>query len=46
MALELFMIGLPIHDMGKSLEFYRDSVWLFLKEAKDRRMSRSRWAVG
>ncbi|MHB8598551.1 MAG: VOC family protein [Ktedonobacteraceae bacterium] len=23
MALELFMIGLPIHDMGKSLEFYR-----------------------
>lgn len=23
MALELFMIGLPTHDMGKSLEFYR-----------------------
>ena len=23
MALELFMIGLPVHDMGKSLEFYR-----------------------
>ncbi len=23
MALELFMIGLPIHEMGKSLEFYR-----------------------
>lgn len=23
MALELYMIGLPVHDMGKSLEFYR-----------------------
>ena len=23
MALEIFMIGLPVHDMGKSLEFYR-----------------------
>jgi len=46
MALELYMLGLVVHDMGTSLEFYRDSVLPSPRGATARRTSRSRWGAG
>ncbi len=46
MALELFMIGLPIHDMGRSLEFYRRLGLTIPEGSEGQTHSWSRWVVG